>query len=61
VGTAATASLTVIPVEERAVNTSTSVSTYESTIQKLYDTPKMEAIAKVFDQYEKATCGSVIS
>jgi hypothetical protein len=50
--------LKVIPIEEKAINTSTSVTGYEKAIEAVVDTKKMQAVGTVFENYENATCGS---
>jgi hypothetical protein len=55
---AAASSLKEAPAEEKAVGTSHSVDSYEAAVQKIYDTPKLEADTKIFEQYETATCGT---
>jgi hypothetical protein len=58
VRTAAASSLKAVPAEEKAVGTSNSVAQYEAAVEKIFDTPKLEADGKVFEQYETATCGT---
>jgi len=50
--------LKVIPLEEKAINTSSSVTGYEKAIETVVDTKKMQAVGTVFEDYESATCGS---
>jgi hypothetical protein len=50
--------LKVIPQEEKAINTSTSVQGYEKAIEAVVDTKKMQAVGTVFENYESTTCGS---
>jgi hypothetical protein len=58
VRTAGRQALKVIPLEEKAINTSTSVTGYEKAIEAVVDTKKMQAVGTVFENYETATCGS---
>ena len=50
--------LKVIPLEEKAIDTSTSVTGYEKAIEAVVDTKKMQAVGTVFENYETTTCGS---
>ncbi|HEY2215550.1 MAG TPA: hypothetical protein VGH31_10870 [Acidimicrobiales bacterium] len=58
VRSAGKAALKVIPVEEKAINTSTSVTGYEKAIEAVVDTKKMQAVGTVFENYESTTCGT---
>lgn len=58
VRTAGKQALKVIPLEEKAINTSTSVTGYEKAIEAVVNTKKMQAVGTVFENYENATCGS---
>jgi hypothetical protein len=49
--------LTVIPIEEKDVQTSKSVFSYEKAVQAAVDTTAMQEVAAVFQQYETTTCG----
>jgi hypothetical protein len=52
-------SLKAIPAEEKVVHNSTSVSQFESSVTKLFNTKKFEAAAKVVNAYQTKTCGSL--
>jgi hypothetical protein len=58
VRTAGKAALKVIPLEEKAIHTSTSVTGYEKAIEAVVDTKKMQAVGTVFENYESTTCGT---
>jgi hypothetical protein len=52
--------LKAVPAEEKAIQSSNSITQYETALEAALSTPKMAAAGKVFQAYETSTCGSTI-
>jgi hypothetical protein len=55
---AGAAALKVVPAEEKAVRTATSVAGYEKALEKEFNTAKLRAAGETFEKYETTECGS---